>query len=1294
MFETEPTEPEQEIIRLKQVISSLLERIEHTENTTDDTSPSCLPSTASERPNDKTSLTKILQDAAEHNSRVKSEILATISHEIRTPMNGVMGMLELLLNTTIDDRQQHLAKTAHNSAADLLTVINTILDFSKIESGKLNLEEESFDLRNLFDDIIAQAKQGLQKKNLEFISHLPDNIEYEAVGDAIRLRQIIVNILDNAIKFTEKGKVELYADVEISDGVMQVRISIHDTGKGIKPNNQATIFYPFEQEGGFTTTRNFGGTGLGLSITHNLTKLMGGEITLQSNPGEGSIFHLSIPLVPGRKLNTTNSRTAIDTCTNKYNISTPANKKNKVRILLAEDNIVNQEVMYEQMAMLGHDIDTVADGLQALDAFKLNSYHLIFMDVRMPKMDGFDSTEAIRAYERETNRKPTPIIAITADFSPGVQAKLKSIGINDSLAKPFSIDDIDKIISIWLTQSKPTKSHPELIQKNLISRSSDILNMAVVEELRSLSQKNGRNTLRNVVSKFHKSSLEQLNTLQHAVKNKDYDNCYSIAHSLKSSSGTIGASQVYTVAEEIEQLAKDKKFELMPQTVLKLDNQLTEALHLLSDLDKEKNSVTMRRTPVIGNGEHLLIVDDDLVTLETLRVSLQNMGYKVDSVDSGDKALLLLSKTIYDLVITDLQMPGIDGYALSKAIRKNYSAEELPILVLTSTSNDVYVQDAYDIGISNFIIKPVNFINLGYTVLFTIQNSRNAHELCHNRQLLATAELTAQVSHWSWEINKKHIQFSSHLQRYFKNPLAHIKTLNEFLATVDNSSMTLAIKNTLTNGEESSWEQEVDDLDQNKTRNILHRFRIVNNENETPVLIGTVQEISSIRRAERRIIELAYYDTLTKLNSRSSFNKKLQDLIISSKRRTEKFSLLYLDLDNFKNINDSFGHDIGDKLLVEVADRLRVLSREDDFACRLGGDEFCILINNIADNFSAANVSQRCLDLLAQPITLAGRKITPHASIGIAIYPNDGDDANFLIKAADTAMYEAKKSGKNQYAFYESAMTDAAQQRLTIENDLRTALSDNQFELYYQPKISLATGKVNSVEALIRWNHPEDGLCPPDSFIPEAERMGIIIELGHWVVQQACIQIKSWRKLGIENLPIAVNISPIHFEQANFSEEIVKIVHELEISPSLIEIEITESTSRDHKVFSNTCQKLRMLGFRVAIDDFGTGYSSLSVLKGAAVDVLKIDREFIRHLPNDTQSSILIGTILGMSKALDLEVVAEGIETEEQLNVLVAMGCHMAQGYYFSRPVPAAQIPALTKCSFRRPKPNRVVGIQ
>ena len=1053
-------ELELEVARLKKINSTLIKRVEDLDTSRRNTVSSRRSGDAIDRTADiDFGLLKTVVADDEQSSHAETAAPDKSNQITHTPMNGVMGMLEMLLNSDVDNELDQLSDPAFNSETSLLGVINDILDFSKIKSGKLSLHEEIFDLGKLLEEIVGQVAESAHAKQLAFITHLPENISFEAVGDSARLRQVIVNILDNAIKFTDRGEVELDVDVEIIDSVFHVNVSIRDTGKGIDPAFQANIFEPFEQEGEVNAAREFSGTGLGLSITRDLVQLMGGEISLKSTPGEGSTFSFSIEMGIADKADI-------------------EKKDHEIRILLAEDTLANQEIMLEQMDLLGYKIEVVENGLQALEAINQNVYALIFMDIHMPYMDGFAATEAIRTVEKEQNRQPVPIIAVTADLSKDVQQRCEKVGMNSYLSKPFSIKDIEEILKTWLGDASASQPSDRL---PILSSPKD-LSKAVIEQLRALSKNGERDTLG----------------------------------------------------------------------------------------------------------------------------------------------------------------------------------------------------------------KAVNHLNLAYTILFTLQKTRNANALWQHQQLLEAAEHTAQVSHWSWEPDKQHIQFSRHLQRYFNHSLNDITTLEEFVGNIGDHEMDVAINTCLVTGQDTSWEQETFNENSDEPRYLLHRFRIVSSDDRSPMLIGTVQEISSIRRAEQRIMELAFYDSLTKLSSRSSFNKQLQESIINSNRRSEKFAVLYLDIDDFKNINDSFGHDVGDKLLIEVANRLRNLLRESDFASRLGGDEFCMLINDIKDNHSAENVAKRCLALLSQPFILEGREIIPHASIGIATYPLDGSDANVLIKAADTAMNEAKKSGKKQYLFYEAAMTDAAQHRLTIEEDLRTALSEQQFELYYQPKISLTTGKANSVEALIRWNHPEDGLRAPDTFIPDAERMGLITRLGEWVIKEACAQIKTWKSQGLEDIPIAVNISPQHFEEVEFAKDIAKIVNDLNVSPSLIEIEITESTSRNQRVFLKTCQELRKLGFRTAIDDFGTGYSSLSVLKGATIDVLKVDREFIRHLPNDSQASILIGTILGMSKALGMQVVAEGVETEAQLQVLVAMGCHMAQGYYFSRPVCASEIPALMEMCFRRPKTNQV----
>lgn len=439
------------------------------------------------------------------------------------------------------------------------------------------------------------------------------------------------------------------------------------------------------------------------------------------------------------------------------------------------------------------------------------------------------------------------------------------------------------------------------------------------------------------------------------------------------------------------------------------------------------------------------------------------------------------------------------------------------------------------------------------------------------------------------------------------------------------------------------------------------------------------------RRVEMRteeLVHLASHDVLTGLANRAGFSQRLDDAIKTVQRRGTKLALLLLDLDGFKNINDSLGHDQGDRLLQEVALRLAGQVREVDTAARLGGDEFCLLLMDVEGLRQAAEVAQRCLDALAAPMALAGATVAVRGSIGIALYPDDAEQAYGLLKATDTAMYAAKHAGKHRYAFYEARMTEEVGRQLAMEATLRLAIERGEFELHYQPQVELNSGRLRGVEALIRWRHPERGLVPPDEFIPLVERIGLIDALGVWVLHTACRQAVAWQRDGLADLEMAVNISPGHFESPGFVDAVAHALRDSGLAPDRLEIEVTESVTRNPRLHATVSAGLRDLGVRVAIDDFGTGYSSLSVLKHMPINTLKLDRQFIHDMLGDTRSSVLIGTIIGMAKGLGYAVVAEGVETLEQVHVLKGLGCPLAQGYFFSRPVIADEIPAMVKRNF------------
>jgi len=435
---------------------------------------------------------------------------------------------------------------------------------------------------------------------------------------------------------------------------------------------------------------------------------------------------------------------------------------------------------------------------------------------------------------------------------------------------------------------------------------------------------------------------------------------------------------------------------------------------------------------------------------------------------------------------------------------------------------------------------------------------------------------------------------------------------------------------------------------------------------------------------QKRIRQLAYTDELTGLASRALFYQTLEKLIKTSDRYNRRFSLLYIDLDNFKSVNDSLGHDAGDLLLKEIAQRLTAASREIDFVARLSGDEFCILVEDVVDNSSAANVAQRCLDIVSQPVELSSRKITPACSIGIAHYPDDGSNLSTLLKVADTSLYAAKGLGRNCFTFYKPEFTQKAEYRFQIENDLREAIEKQQLSLVYQPQVNISSGEIIGVEALSRWNHPQLGYVSPIDFITTAEKIGMIKPLTEWVLNTACNQAMAWKKAGLPVLQMAVNISPSHFLDKDIVSMIQRIIDTTGMVPSELELEVTEGTVQTDPKNLSVFQNLKNLGILLAIDDFGTGYSSFASLKHLKVDYLKIDKYFITDMLEDKKTLHLVSSMIKIGHNLGYKIIAEGIETSEQLNMLKKLDCEIAQGYLFSKPVTANEITSLLSADFVR----------
>ncbi|HHY72165.1 MAG TPA: EAL domain-containing protein [Bacillus bacterium] len=434
-------------------------------------------------------------------------------------------------------------------------------------------------------------------------------------------------------------------------------------------------------------------------------------------------------------------------------------------------------------------------------------------------------------------------------------------------------------------------------------------------------------------------------------------------------------------------------------------------------------------------------------------------------------------------------------------------------------------------------------------------------------------------------------------------------------------------------------------------------------------------DITERKKLEEKLKFQALYDDLTKLPNRTFFNNQLNQTIQRAVDSNNRCAVIFLDLDRFKDVNDSLGHSIGDELLKATAIRLKEILENKGIVTRYGGDEFAIILHDLKSNFDCIYIVNRIIKSFSKPFILNEFELFITPSIGISIYPNDGEDGESLVKFADSAMYYAKQDGKNTYKFYQKDYMQKSTERLMLTNDLRKAIENNEFLLYYQPKISCNTGELDGVEALIRWRHPKKGMISPDFFISLAEETGLIVHIDQWVMRQACLQIKEWQEKGYKPVKIAVNLSMLQFQQKNLVKIIKSILQETGIHPSNLEIELTERVIMNNPdVALPNIKKLKSLGIQISMDDFGTHYSSLNYLKLLSLNSLKIDQSFIRDLLIDKHDQSIVKAMIQLAHNLDLKVVAEGVETKEQFQFLKSQQCDYVQGFYFDQPLPPAKI--------------------
>ena len=1211
------------------------------------------------------------RDQALHAALMKAQFAATVSHEVRTPLNGVVGMLDMLKEMRLTKPQLEYVEVAWSSAHTLIDLINDILDFSKMEANKLVLEELDFDLRKLVEEVLELLAKQAQQKGLDLgylmAADVPDRIK----GDAMRLRQVLINLIGNALKFTEHGQVAVRIERNVNTDISAdtqhdfgLRVEVSDSGIGMDQEAIDHVFESFAQANQ-ATARKYGGTGLGLAICKQLVGLMGGEIGVVSQPGQGATFWFTIRCLPSEEQSTFPQEASLT----------------GVRVLVMGESEIVRHFLTQNLTSQGMSCQVVGSGAEVLAELSRAQhadapYALLIMDFGVTDSKG---TDLVRRIHANPALSTTRLLLLDRYGSPRGN---RPPGNDGYLGKPLRLNRLLDAIRHLLSGEKIGVATPETPPIGVAVNATREYRVLVVEDNRTNQVvAAGMLGMSGCQCEFADNGWMAIEAVQHRQFDLVLMDCnmpemdgYEVTARIRNFEEPQGrrtpivAMTANTQTGDVEKClaAGMDDYLAKPITLIELRGKLERWLIKGSTMQEatvpvvtEIDDTGLDRRTFEKLREILGPALQQAVTpyLEDTPNYLEQLEKAVNQKDAESARAMahVIKGSSSNLGVADVAKFAAEAEEL--ALHQQLEHIRPLLLQLRSAFNNVAGLLGREISLENQqIIQPPE---QGALVLL-VDDDRSTRSALRYTLLKDGFRVTEAEN-------------GAHALQLLKRIQPDVILMDAVMPVMDGFTACAHLQ------EQPSRQNipvlMITALDDNLS--VERAFKAgasdyIPKPIHLAVLSQRVKRVVDATRAEKRVRDLAFSDALTGLPNRALFFDQLKRCIEQARQSGEGLAVLFLDLNRFKYVNDTLGHDVGDRLLIAVAQRIRNVVRIVDCVARLGGDEFTVVLAEMNSPNAAITVAQNICRTVAAPFQIEGHDIFVGASIGISVYPQDGIDAGTLLQHADTAMYRAKKTGSG-YKFFETSMEQSVSEHMRMENDLREALNRKELEVYYQPQVRADSGLIVGMEALVRWHHPKRGVVSPKEFIPLAEESDLINAIGEWVLRTACAQLQSWRQSGMQDLRVAVNFS-VRQLRTDFIDTVERVLTETELPPQLLELEITESTLMENAEENlQALHRLRSFGVRLTIDDFGTGYSSLAYLKRFPVDIIKVDQSFVKDVPVDVDDSAIVKSIIALAHSLRLEVVAEGVENEAQLHFLRDQSCDMMQGYYFGKPIPAQE---------------------